>query len=69
MSTKFYWLPRQVDNYKKLEKSDPKIYIGKRLVSGLFVGIVEYQLTTLSKIKCLIVVQNAEINLKIKKMQ
>ena len=36
MSTKFYWLPRQVDNYKKLEKSDPKIYIGKRLLSGLF---------------------------------
>jgi DNA-directed RNA polymerase subunit RPC12/RpoP len=36
MSTKFYWLPKKVSNYNNLEKNDPKIYIGKRLSSGLF---------------------------------
>ena len=36
MSTKFYWLPKKVSNYSKLDKGDPKIYIGKRLSSGLF---------------------------------
>lgn len=55
MPTKFYWLPRQVHNYKSLEKSDPKIYIGKRSFSGLFCwdcGIPAYDSTNDKMLDC-----------------
>lgn len=36
MSTKFYWIPKARHKNLNISKSDPKIYIGKRLSSGLF---------------------------------